>query len=797
MKTIHLILLLFSYLLSAQSQKSYTKSELNNEILKVYTTDGVYQIKALSEQIIETNFIPAGEVWNPTSHTVIPPKVLVKTTFKETENTISFSTKGIRLLITKKPFQLQYYYKNKRLISEKEGYSKTDSLEHINFNLKPNEVLYGGGSRALPMNRRGYRLELYNKAHYGYETHSELMNYSIPLVISSEKYMLHFDNPSIGFLDLDSKQNNTLTYETIGGRKTYQVIAGTSWKQLLYEYTSITGRQPLPPRWAFGNFASRFGYHSQQEVESVVQKFKKDSIPLDAVILDIYWFGKEMKGTMGNLAFLKDSFPTPKKMIADLKSQYIKTVLITEPFILSTSKKWKEAVTKKILATDSLNKAYSFDFYFGNTGLIDIFKPKAQSWFWDTYKKYIQMGVAGWWGDLGEPEVHPSDLYHVTGKADEVHNIYGHQWAKLLYNSYQKEFSNQRSFILMRAGYSGTQRYGMIPWSGDVNRSWGGLQAQPKIALQMGMQGLGYMHSDLGGFAGGETFDPELYIRWLQYGVFQPIFRPHAQEHIAPEPVFHDQKTKTLAKKAIELRYQLLPYNYTLAFENNQTGMPLMRPLILEDTIKEQNKATLLEYSDAYLWGNDLLVAPILTSGLTEKEIYFPKGTHWYNFYGTDNYKGGSSQQVKTTLEAIPIFVRGGAFIPMSPIIQTTEAYTNTHLKLHYYYDSNTQESSGHLYYDDGKTPEAYEKGAYELLEFRSRNSVKNLKINISNTTGVHFKSTTKQVELIVHNLVNNPKKVRLGNKKLPMNYTKETQVLTINFSIQKNETQKRLTIKF
>ncbi len=797
MKITYLILLFFTTLLSAQSQREYAKSEFVNGILKVYTNDGMYRIKVLSNQIMETSFIPAGEAWNPNSHTVIPLEKVVKTSFKETENSLSLATKGISLLISKSPFQVQYYYKNKPLISEKKGYSKTDSLEYINFNLKPSEILYGGGARALPMNRRGYRLELYNKAHYGYETHSELMNYTMPLVVSSEKYMLHFDNAPIGFLDLDSKKNNTLAYETIGGRKTYQVIAGSTLKELVVEYTSITGRQPLPPRWVLGNFASRFGYHSQQEVTSVVQKFKKDSIPLDAIILDIYWFGKQMKGTMGNLEFLKDSFPTPKKMINDLKSENIKTVLITEPFILSTSSKWKEAVAENILATDNLNAPYTFDFYFGNTGLIDIFKPKAQTWFWDIYKKYTKKGIAGWWGDLGEPEVHPFDLFHVTGKADEVHNIYGHQWAKLLYNGYQKEFPNQRPFILMRAGYSGSQRYGVIPWSGDVNRSWGGLQAQPKIALQMGMQGLGYMHSDLGGFAGAETFDAELYIRWLQYGVFQPIFRPHAQEHIAPEPVFHDRKTKVMAKKAIELRYQLLPYNYTLAFENNQTGMPLMRPLFFEDNFETANTATLLEYSDAYLWGNDLLVAPILTSGLTEKEVYFPKGANWYNFYGNESYKGGSTQSVKTSIETIPVFVRGGAFIPMNPVIQTTEAYANTNLKLHYYYDNKTKQSKGQLYYDDGKTPEAFEKGAYELLEFSSRNSAKNLKISISNSIGANFEPTTKQVELIVHNLRNEPKKVRIGNKHFLVNYIKETQTLSIPFSIKKTENKKELTIKF
>lgn len=152
-------------------------------------------------------------------------------------------------------------------------------------------------------------------------------------------------------------------------------------------------------------------------------------------------------------------------------------------------------------------------------------------------------------GDLGEPEVHPSKLLHANGvSADQVHNIYGHDWARLIYEGYKTTFPLERPFILMRAGYSGSQRFGMIPWTGDVNRSWGGLKPQMELTMQMGMQGIAYMHSDLGGFAGAND-DPELYVRWLQYGVFQPIFRPHAQQEVASEAIFKDEKQNNLPKK--------------------------------------------------------------------------------------------------------------------------------------------------------------------------------------------------------------------------------------------------------
>ncbi len=561
-------------------------SRLPNNRFKVDVNDGYYNIQFYTPEMVETTFVPNGEELNKKSHAVVLKPSELNVQIDENDSNVTFSSDDFSVRMNKEPFKISYWYQDQEVISEKNGYRKTNDFETLQFNLTDDEILYGGGARALGMNRRGNRLELYNKADYGYEERSELMNFTMPIVMSSKQYSIHFDNAPIGYLDLDSKNDNTLTYETISGRKTYQVIVGDSWYDLIDNYTDLTGKQPMPPRWALGNFASRFGYRSQKETEATIDKFKQDSIPVDAVILDIYWFGKDIKGHMGNMDWLRDSFPNPKKMIKDFKDQGVKTVLITEPFVLSTSNRWDEAVKENVLAKDSIGNPGTFDFYFGNSGIIDVYNPKAEKWFWNIYKGLAEQGVKGVWGDLGEPEAHPSELIHFTGTADEVHNIYGHDWARLVYEGYERDFPNERPFILMRSGYSGSQRYGMIPWSGDVNRSWGGLKPQVEIALQMAMQGLGYMHSDLGGF-GGANLDDELYTRWLQYGVFQPIFRPHAQEEVPSEPVYREEKTKQLAKESIEMRYRMLPYNYNLAFENNQKGTPFMRPLFFEDDSPE------------------------------------------------------------------------------------------------------------------------------------------------------------------------------------------------------------------
>lgn len=769
---------------SQNTSRTFVSFDQIDNVLEIKTSDGIYKIKPYNINIVETTFIPNGEQFNPSSHAVVLKPDTKSYQLKESPNNLTFTSAGISVEIQKSPFKISYNFKSKPLISENLGYQKLDNSFFINFEIDRDEALFGGGARALGMNRRGHKLQLYNRAHYGYETKSELMNYTMPLVLSSKVYAVHFDNAPIGYLDLDSQQNNSINYESISGRTTYQIIAGDNWPELINEYTNLTGKQPMIPLWALGNFSSRFGYHSERETRETVQKFKDAKIPLDAVVVDIYWFGKDIRGHMGNFEFLKDSFPTPEKMMADFKKEGVKTVLVSEPFILTTSSKWDEASSKGYLGKDKDGNAYRYDFYFGNTGIIDIYNSEAKKWFWNIYKGLTDKGVSGWWGDLGEPEVHPSDLLHATGTADEVHNIYGHDWARLIQEGYKMDFSDTRPFILMRAGYSGSQRFGMIPWSGDVSRSWGGLQSQPEIALQMGMQGLGYMHSDLGGFGGGEVFDAELYTRWLQYGVFQPIYRPHAQEHIPAEPVFHDEKTKALAKKSIEFRYQLLPYNYTLAFENNQKGMPLMRPLFFDNN-------ELISITDTFLWGDSFLVSPVLYQGIEKKQVYFPKNSNWFDFYTGEKIKGGIDKEVKLNDASIPVYVKGGSFIPMIETIQTTDNYTLSNFDLHFYADEDVKESEGMLYNDDGKTPESFEKGMYEILRFKSERNSDELIISIETEKGTDFKVYNKEIKLKIHHLKDKPRKVKLNGKTVKFSWDDNSKETSIKVILKNNKSQK------
>lgn len=752
-----LLLLLGLYVQAQNSDRQFISAKVNGNILQVETSDGTITISPYSETNIEVEFHHKA-LKKQTSNAVIAPLYDGKVVFKETDKNIQFSLPKLQVAINKSPFKISYYNNNEYLLSEEGGFFTTADKSGFRFNIDESEKLMGGGERALGMNRRGHRLQLYNRASYGYGTHAELMYYSMPLIISSKKYMIGFDNGASGWLDLGASEENILQFEAVGGRMSYFIVAADTWQDLTHKLTDLTGRQPMLPRWALGNISSRMGYHSQNEVESVIDKYQEDEIPLDGIVLDLYWFGPDLTGHMGNLEWYRDSFPEPELILKRNKEKGIKTVLITEPFILKNSGKYKECAEQNLLGTDSIGNPYIFDFFFGTTALLDIFKPEAQDWFWSIYKKHTLSGVDGWWGDLGEPEVHPDDLLHVNGRADEVHNLYGHEWAKTISEGYNNDFAKQRPVILMRSGFIGSQRYGLVPWSGDVSRSWAGLQSQVEISLQMGMQGLAYMHSDLGGFA-GDYEDAELYTRWLQYGVFQPIYRTHAQEDVPPEPIYWDDATKDIVRKYIELRYELMPYNYSLMHKNSVDGTPLMQPLFYIDDTPE-----LLDETKTYLWGDNFLVSPVVEKGVDSQSVYLPKGYNWINYFTGETFVGGQTIDVSFDINTIPVFVKAGSFIPMTPVFSNMEEYTTDKLFVHYYHDNTVSNASGTMYTDDGKTKGSYQNNQFETITFEYKDNSE----FIISAERHQYENMPKQrnIELIVHNYDGHLKRLTISGKK-------------------------------
>lgn len=698
---------------------------LHDNTLLVNTDHGDLSIRSFDQNMVEVAFHPEGFNRYDSSHAVVMKPLALKMKLSETATQLTVELPRLTIVADKDPFRLHFLRDGKRLLSEEAGFFAREKNRGFRFELANDEKLYGTGERATGMDLRGEHLGLYNRPHYGYELGAKDLNYVMPVVVSSKKYMLLLDNPQRGHLDMGHEQHDILEFGTIGGEMKYYFIAGDNYASLLHDYSRLTGFQPLTPRWALGNLQSRMAYKTQEETTQIVNQMIAEDFPIDAIIIDFYWFGDSILGHMGRLDWFWCNWPDPVGMIEDFRKKGVKTILITEPYIIDTLENFRITAELELLATDSLGNAYvNREFYFGDAGLIDIFKPEARQWWWEQYVTQIENGVAGWWGDLGEPESHPSDMVHVNGMADEVHNIYAQYWHKMLWDNYRQHYPNQRLFNLNRSGFAGSQRYGVYPWTGDVARSWGGLQAQLPAMLHMSLSGLPFIHADAGGFALGEK-DDELYTRWMQFAVFTPILRPHGSD-IPSEPIFFNDTTKRIVRHFMKLRHELMPYIYTMSWKNAQTGLPITKPLFF---YHDEDKR-FARFDQAYYFGRDLLVAPVVHAGKQWLDVPLPKGL-WYDFFSGEALQGGTDLRYALQYETIPVFVRAGSILPRVEAVNTTDHYNSRRLYLHAYLPQDEGRFSGQMYEDDGWTFGAYENGEYELLDFVGQRTADGMELRI------------------------------------------------------------------
>jgi oligosaccharide 4-alpha-D-glucosyltransferase len=745
----------------------------------ISTSEGKLFFRNYPGNIVQTTFEAATYKGEQISNAVLLKPITTGLRIKlQNREKVILTNSVIEIEILKQPVTISYRYIKTGDEFYLSNITTKDQHRVLQFNLiDENEQFFGTGSRSIPFNKRGYKVGLDNNPWYGYNTDADNLNYSMPFYISNYNYGVFYDNPSRGYIDFGKLSKDTLEVAFKAGKLQFYTFFGENASNIIQQFTSLVGRMSLPPRWALGNFMSRFGYRTQEEVMSIAAKMKEQKFPFDAVIIDLFWFGDAVHGAwnLGNLDWNKQRFPEPEKMIADLKKQNIKTILITEPFVLAESFNYKHTQQNKLNTVDAKGDTVGIkEFYFGHTGLLDLFQNKTKDWFWSKYDAQIKKGVAGWWGDLGEPEKHPNYVYHNLKdfgqtrlfNADEVHNMYGHEWSKMVFDKYTKHYPAQRLFHLNRSGYAGTWRFGSVPWSGDVDRSWKGFNAQLPIMLSMSMSGVPAMHSDAGGFAMGER-DPELYRRWFQMAVFSPIFRPHGSVNapdpkiaqIESEPVFYDEPDKSILRSFVELRYRLMPYIYTLVYEAATKGHPMVRPMFYNNN----TDSNLYKANDQYMFGDALLIAPVLEKGASKRKLYLPQGT-WYDFYNpAKTFTGGKWVEVDLNAETIPVFVKGGSVIPMKPTFDNTAFYPKEKLIFHYYAAEGF--TTTEMYEDDGVNPKAIAAKQFERIQLYSMKKENTVTVSISSKGLYVGKPAQRNIDLFVYGITK-PKEVFV-NKQL------------------------------
>lgn len=581
------------------------------------------------------------------------------------------------------------------------------------FSIGPDEHFYGTGERGDGLDRRGKRFACWNTQVGGYAVPPPTMNIGVPFIASSKGYGLFFDNTYRGTFDVGSSDPVVLSYTAAGGEMTYYVVAAGSLRGEVERYTWLTGRPVLPPRWAFGYIQSKNRYRNEEEARAVVRTMRAEHIPCDAIVLDLQWFR-----SMGDLTWDSTAWPDPGRMMSDFLREGIRTILITEPYLVAPSRNYDEAISLGYVARDSLGRPFTLTGWWSCGGcdatLLDITNPAAASWWWSKYPSFMGSEVAGLWTDLGEPERHPPGMVHFLGSAARVHNIYNLLWARTIFEGIARFRPGDRLFNLTRSGSAGIQRYGVVTWSGDVSRTFEGLAAQIPIILNAGMSGLVYQNSDIGGYARNPT-TAELYTRWMEFGVFTPVARAHGageMTHGSPtEPWMFGPEAESICREMIRLRYRLLPYTYSTAHEACESGLPMARPLVM----MYPGDRRFVDERSSYLWGDAFLVAPVLRAGVASRDVEFPAGD-WVDFRTDEIIHGGSSLTVPAPLGTLPLYVKRGSIIPMAGEMDYTDQRPADTLTLQVY-PSPVGIASSTLYEDDGKST-AYLSGSYALTPF-------------------------------------------------------------------------------
>ncbi len=530
------------------------------------------------------------------------------------------------------------------------------------FEAFDDERIYGMGQyQEKSMNKKGAILEL---AHRNSQA-------SVPFMVSSRGYGFLWNNPAIGTAVFGT--NKTEWYAKATRKLDYFITAGDTPAEIEEQYSGATGRTPMMPEYGLGYWQCKLRYRNQEEILAVAREHKKRGLPMDAIVVDFFHWSMQ-----GNFEFEKRDWPDPDAMVKELKEMGIETVVSVWPTVDERSKNYGEMSNKGYLVrTDRGNSNHMT--WMGNTVFYDPTHPGARKFVWEKCKEnYYKKGIRIFWLDEAEPEYGPYDFdnyRYYAGPALQCSNIYPVMYAKGFYDGLKEE-GEEEVMSLVRCAWAGSQKYGVLTWSGDIHSSFRAMREQLQAGLNMGMAGIPWWTSDIGGFIGGDITDPafkELLVRWFAWGAFCPVFRMHGERSpwYEREQEFIDgvrqltsgqdnevwsfgEDNYEILKKYLFIRESLRDYVRECMQKASNTGEPVMRPLFFD--FHEDKKAW--EIEDAYMFGSDILVAPVMEAGVDSREVYLPAGCKWTESYTGTVYEGGQTVNAKAPIDIIPVFIR-------------------------------------------------------------------------------------------------------------------------------------------
>ena len=596
---------------------------------------------------------------------------------------------------------------------------------------KVNDCLayYGLGEKGGDLNKKGCYTENFNTDDP--ETDDDSITYykTIPFYVALKEeatYGIFFDNSFRSYFDMGKEMGDRIFFGAIGGQIQYYFIPGENIKEVVKNYTALTGRMEMPPLWSLGYQQCRFSYFSQEEVRELVKTFEEKDIPLDVVYLDIdYMDGFRV------MTFKTPNFDDAAGLIGDLKEKGIRTITIIDPGVkvdeeYPVFKRGKEGnhFTKKLDGEMFIGAVWP-----GDSAFPDFSNKDCREWWKSELKKFIsEHGMDGIWNDMNEPCVfnndhktmletclHNSDNGVIEHK--EFHNRYGFEMSRCSKEAQEELHPNERGFSMTRATYAGGQRYSSV-WTGDNMSLWSQMRMSISMNANLGISGFSFVGNDVSGF--GLDSSEELFIRWMEMGPFIPIFRNHSNMYTRrQEPWAFGPRAEKIAKKSIELRYELLPYIYDLYYISHKEGLPIFRPMIMEYE-KDMN---LLNMREQFMLGENMIVAPVLYEGERSKTLYLPKGS-WFNYFTMEKLQGGKWYKLPCELDEILVFVKEGAIIPTynKKFRNVKERPNNILLKVF------GENAKGFHYNDDGHTME-YLEGKYTYMDIKVVDGKEELKL--------------------------------------------------------------------
>jgi alpha-glucosidase len=642
----------------------------------------------------------------------------------DSPESLRITTPELSLTVGKKPLRLTFRDRNGRVVASDDsslGMSWNGPEVRVWKTMPPGEQYYGFGEKAGEIRKRNAAMTMWNSDIPAYSAAIDPLYESIPFfygIRDGKAYGIFFDNTYRSSFDMGKESRSSYSFGAEGGDLNYYFLYGPAPSKILARYTELVGRMPLPPRWSLGYQQCRWSYTPEARVRAIAHEFRSRNIPCDVIYLDIdYMDGYRI------FTWNPKSFPDPARMIRDLGSEGFKVAVIVDPGIKADSgyAAFRSGMEGHLFIRNADGSIYRGAVWPGICAFPDFTSGAARTWWGNQFAGLVADGVRGFWNDMNEPSVfnvpgNTIDLTALHGDGDDVstharnHNVYGMEMVRATYEGVRRLMKDERPFVLTRASYAGGERFSAA-WTGDNVASWEHLAMAIPMCLSLGISGQPFVGSDIGGFIGHPS--GELFARWLELGVFTPLMRAHSViNERNKEPWEYGEEYTAINRETINLRYRLMPYIYAAMAEASSTGIPAMRPMVFE--FPEDPRFG--ESADEFMFGEDLLVAPVITEGDRERSVDLPAGT-WYDFWSGAPAAGGGKVTVEAPVNRIPLFARAGAVIPTQQVVQYTAQAPIAPLTLIAFPPPPHAETASAYYEDDG-TSYGYEKGVYYRRAF-------------------------------------------------------------------------------